>query len=123
MFWCNNKKIVNVTDPTAAQGAATKNYVDTKFATDISTVNTLKTAAETAKTAAETAETNAETAEANAVTAKNAAQTAQTAAETALDLFDDRFLGVKSSNPTVDNDGNAGNTQFLVNSTNWGNTA
>jgi len=103
----NNKKIVNVTDPTTAQGVSTKNYVDTKFATDINTVNTYKTAAETAKTAAETAETNAETAEANAVTAKNAAQTAQTAAETALDLFDDRFLGVKSSNPTVDNDGNA----------------
>ena len=101
------KKIINVVDPTAAQGAATKNYVDTKFTTDINTVNTYKTAAETAKTAAETAETNAETAEANAVTAKNAAVVAQTAAETALDTFDDRFLGAKSSNPSVDNDGNA----------------
>ena len=101
------KKIINVVDPTAAQGAATKNYVDTKFTTDINTVNTYKTAAETAKTAAETAETNAETAEANAVTAKNAAVVAQTAAETALDTFDDRFLGAKSSNPSIDNDGNA----------------
>ena len=103
----DNKKIINVTDPTAAQSAATKNYVDTKLAADINTVNTYKTAAETAKTAAETAETNAETAEANAVTAKNAAVVAQTAAETALDTFDDRFLGAKSSNPSVDNDGNA----------------
>ena len=101
------KKIINVVDPTVAQGAATKNYVDTKLAADINTVNTYKTAAETAKTAAETAETNAETAEANAVTAKNAAVVAQTAAETALDTFDDRFLGAKSSNPSVDNDGNA----------------
>ena len=101
------KKIINVTDPTTAQGAATKNYVDTKLAADISTVNTYKTAAETAKTAAETAETNAETAETNAVTAKNAALVAQAAAETALDTFDDRFLGAKSSNPSVDNDGNA----------------
>ena len=102
-----SKKIVNVTDPTAAQGVATKNYVDTKFTADINTVNTAKTAAETAKTAAETAETNAETAETNAVTAKNAALVAQAAAETALDTFDDRFLGAKSSNPSVDNDGNA----------------
>ncbi len=102
-----SKKIVNVTDPTAAQGVATKNYVDTKFTADINTVNTYKTAAETAKTAAETAETNAETAETNAVTAKNAALVAQAAAETALDTFDDRFLGAKSSNPSVDNDGNA----------------
>jgi hypothetical protein len=101
------KKIVNVVDPTVAQGAATKNYVDTKLAADINTINSHKTAAETAKTAAETAETNAETAETNAVTAKNAAVVAQTAAETALDTFDDRFLGAKSSNPSVDNDGNA----------------
>ena len=102
-----SKKIVNVADPTTAQGAATKNYVDTKFTADINTVNTYKTAAETAKTAAETAETNAETAETNAVTAKNAALVAQAAAETAFDTFDDRFLGAKSSNPSVDNDGNA----------------
>ena len=42
-----------------------------------------------------------------AETAKTAAETAQTAAETALDSFDDRYLGAKSSNPTLDNDGNA----------------
>ena len=65
----------------------------TAAATSESNANTYKTAAETAKTAAETA--------------KTAAETAKTAAETALDTFDDRFLGAKSSNPTVDNDGNA----------------
>ena len=42
-----------------------------------------------------------------AVAAKDAAETAQAAAEAALDTFDDRFLGTKSSNPSVDNDGNA----------------
>ena len=31
----NNKKIVNVTDPTTAQGAATKNYVDSTTATSV----------------------------------------------------------------------------------------
>jgi hypothetical protein len=60
---------------------------------------TYKNAAETAKTAAETAKTAAET-------AKTAAETAKTAAETALDTFDDRFLGAKASDPSVDNDGN-----------------
>lgn len=42
-----------------------------------------------------------------AVAAKDAAVVAQAAAEAALDTFDDRFLGTKSSNPSVDNDGNA----------------
>jgi len=42
-----------------------------------------------------------------AVAAKDAAVAAQAAAEAALDTFDDRFLGTKSSNPSVDNDGNA----------------
>lgn len=71
-------------------------------------------AAETAQTAAELAETNAEIAEANAETAEANAETAQAAAEAALasaqavyDDFDDRYLGAKSSNPTLDNDGNA----------------
>lgn len=36
-----------------------------------------------------------------------AAQAAQAAAEAALDTFDDRFLGAKASDPTLDNDGNA----------------
>jgi len=73
-----------------------------------------QTAAEAAQTAAELAETNAETAEANAETAEANAETAQAAAEAALasaqavyDNFDDRYLGAKSSNPTVDNDGGA----------------
>jgi len=43
----------------------------------------------------------------DAASAKTAAETAQAAAEAALDTFDDRFLGAKSSDPTLDNDGNA----------------
>lgn len=39
--------------------------------------------------------------------AQAAAEAAQAAAETSLDDFDDRYLGAKSSNPTVDNDGDA----------------
>ena len=65
------------------------------------------TDAETAQTAAETAQTAAETAQSAAETAETNAETAQTAAETALDSFDDRYLGAKSSDPTLDNDGDA----------------
>ena len=68
--------------------------------TSAATALSHKNDAEPAKTAAETAQTASET-------ARTAAQTAQAAAETALDTFDDRFLGAKSSDPSVDNDGNA----------------
>jgi len=81
------------TSATAAANSATA------AASSASTATTKASEATTAKTAAETAQTAAET-------AKTAAETAKTAAETALDTFDDRFLGSKSSDPTVDNDGN-----------------
>ena len=64
-------------------------------------------AAATAETNAETAEANAETAQAAAEDAQAAAEAAQAAAEAVYDNFDDRYLGAKSSNPSVDNDGNA----------------
>ena len=75
---------------TSATAAATS---ATSAASSATTATTKATAADTAKTAAETAQA--------------AAETAKTAAETALDSFDDRYLGTKSSNPTLDNDGNA----------------
>ena len=55
-----------------------------------------------------TAATNAaETAKTAAETAKTAAEAAQAAVELLHDDFDDRYLGAKASDPTVDNDGNA----------------
>ena len=71
-------------------------------------------AAASSATNAQTAETNAETAQAAAELAETNAQSAQTAAESARDAtlaaydqFDDRYLGTKTSDPSVDNDGNA----------------
>lgn len=70
-------------------------------------------AAAASEIAAELAETNAELAEVNAETARDLAVDAQLAAEAALastllafDSFDDRYLGAKTSDPTLDNDGN-----------------
>ena len=78
-------KITGVADPTLAQDAATKTYVDTILGSS---------------TAAATSAGNAATSETNALSSKNAAAAS-------YDSFDDRFLGSKSSNPTVDNDGDS----------------
>jgi len=86
----------NTATTKAAEALASANNA----ATSESNALTYKNDAETAKTAAELAETNAET-------AQTAAEVAQAAAEAALDTFDDRFLGAKATDPTLDNDGNA----------------
>ncbi len=77
-------------------------------------------AADAVLTAADVVSTNADVVLTNAdvVTTGNnvtAAQAAQAAAELAADNFDDTYLGAKSSDPTVDNDGgalNAGDLYF-----------
>ena len=73
---------------------------DLEVSLDASSIATNATAAANSATAAAASQTAAET-------AKTAAETAKTAAESLLDTFDDRFLGAKSSDPTVDNDGDA----------------
>lgn len=82
---------------TSASNASTS---ATSASNSASTAATQATNASNSASAAATSATNA----ANSATA---AQNAQTAAEAAYDSFDDRYLGAKSSNPTVDNDGNA----------------
>jgi len=97
--------LVDAASATASAAAAAAS--ETAAETAQTAAEAAQTAAETAQTAAETAETNAETAETNAQTAQTAAEAAQTAAELAYDNFDDRYLGAKSSDPTLDNDGDA----------------
>ena len=84
----------------AANSASAASTSESNAATSESNASTSETNASNAQTAAETAQSAAET-------AQTAAESAQTAAEAALDTFDDRFLGAKASDPTVDNDGNA----------------
>lgn len=69
--------------------------------------------AATSASNAATSASNASTSASNAATSATSAAAAQSAAETArdqtlaaFDSFDDRYLGTKSSAPTVDNDGN-----------------
>ena len=87
----NNTNIAScVTNMTAIIAAPTS---ANDAAADAASAEIARAAAVVAKVAAELAEANAET--------------AQTSAEAAYDSFDDRYLGSKTSAPSVDNDGNA----------------
>ena len=95
-------------DRVAAQAAAS---TATTKASEASTSETnAATSASTATTKASeaaTSATNSATSATESETAKTAAEAAKDAALAALDSFDDRYLGAKASDPTLDNDGNA----------------
>ena len=140
-------KITGLGNPTAAQDAATKNYADSTFLTlsggtmtgaidmgsqKITTTYTpsngpdltnktyvdgLFGSSQNAATSAAQAQASATSAATSATNAANSATAAAssetnaaasaTAAAASYDSFDDRYLGAKSSAPTVDNDGDA----------------
>lgn len=96
---------------TSEANAATSETNAVASATTASTAatnaSTSETNAASSASAASTSASNASTSETNASASETAAQAAQSAAETAYDNFDDRYLGQKASDPTLDNDGNA----------------
>jgi len=94
---------------TSASNASTS---ETNAASSASAASTSETNAASSASAASTSASNAATSETNAGNSASAAagsaSTASAAAASALaalDSFDDRYLGAKSSDPTVDNDG------------------
>lgn len=106
------QKITNLINGTASTDAATVGQIPTL-------VEPYATAASNSATAAATSASNASTSASNAATSASTASTAASTALTALDSFDDRYLGAKSSNPTLDNDGNA----LLVGALYWNSSA
>ena len=97
--------IVDAATATSAASTATTQagIATTKAGEAATSAATATTQANTATTQAGIATTKA----GEAATSATGAENAKNAAEAALDTFDDKFLGSKSSDPTVDNDGNA----------------
>jgi len=103
---------------TSASNAATS---ESNASTSETNASNSATAAAASESAAATSATNAATSESNASNSASAAATSATnastsetnaaasaaAAATSYDNFDDRYLGAKASDPTLDNDGDA----------------
>ena len=79
----------------------------TTATTKASEASTSATNAATSATSASTSATTATTKASEAATSATNALTSETNAAASYDSFDDRYLGAKSSAPTVDNDGDA----------------
>ena len=91
----------------ASNSASAASTSETNAASSATAASNSASAASTSETNAATSATNAASSATTASTAATNAANAQAAAEAALDTFDDRFLGNKSTDPSVDNDGNA----------------
>jgi hypothetical protein len=159
-FSMNSQKITNLLDPSSAQDASTKAYVDAQVNAlvdgapgTLNTLNEIATAissggsfestvvlkAGSTMTGALTL-SGAPTVDLHAATkayvdtvagSATAAAASATAAAASYDSFDDRYLGPKSTAPSVDNDGNAlvtgalywnsvSNTMFAWTGSAWG---
>jgi chemotaxis protein histidine kinase CheA len=96
---------------TSASTATTKASEASASASTASTQATNSSNSATASANSATAAANSATASANSATASansaSGASTSETNAAASFDSFDDRYLGAKSANPSVDNDGDA----------------
>ncbi len=91
----------------ASSSASTATTQASNASTSATNASNSASAASTSATNASNSASTASTAATNASAAQVAAETARDQTLTAYDNFDDRYLGAKTSDPTLDNDGNA----------------
>jgi len=91
----------------AATSATSAANSATAAAASVATIGTYATSAATSATSAATSATSAAASETAAATSATSAAASATSAAASYDSFDDRYLGSKSSDPTLDNDGGA----------------
>ena len=92
-------KITGLGDPTLAQDAATKNYIDTIFGSTTTAAASAAAAASSASAAATSAT--------NAASSATAAAGSATSAAASYTTFNNQYLGSKSSDPSTNNSGGA----------------
>ena len=91
----------------AATSATSAANSATAAAASVATIGTYATSAATSATSAATSATSAAASETAAATSATSAAASASSAAASYDSFDDRYLGSKSSDPTLDNDGGA----------------
>ena len=101
-----SSKITTTYSPTDDADLTNKLYVDGILGSATAASASAAAAATSATNAAGSA-TSASTSASNATASAGAASTSAANAATSYDQFDDRYLGSKSSDPSVDNDGDA----------------
>ena len=99
----------NASNSASAASTSATNASNSASAASTSATNASNSAsaASTSASNASTSASNSDTSATNASNAQSAAETARDQTLTAYDNFDDRYLGAKTSDPTLDNDGNA----------------
>jgi hypothetical protein len=99
----------------ASTSASAASASQSAAASSASSASTSASNAATSASSASTSASNASTSATNASTSATSAASSAASALAAFDSFDDRYLGSKASDPTVDNDGdplNAGDIYF-----------
>jgi hypothetical protein len=112
-WWVGSSAAAAASAVAAAASASAASTSATNAAASASTATTqagnAATSASNASTSATNASNSASAASTSATNASNSATASATSASNAAasyDLFDDRYLGAKASDPSVDNDGN-----------------
>lgn len=102
----NSASAAATSETNAASSASAASTSATNASNSASSASTSATNASNSASAASTSASNAASSATAAQSAQSAAETARDQTLTAYDNFDDRYLGAKSSAPSVDNDGN-----------------